>query len=183
MTDKALVKASRFIALVLRHKPDAAGVALDEQGWAAVAPLLAGMAANGHGISADDLAAIVATDEKGRYEFSADGLRIRARQGHSIAVDSGLEAADPPPMLYHGTAARSLAAILDEGLRRMARHHVHLSADAVTARAVGARHGAPVVLRVDAAGMARDGHRFHRSSNGVWLADAVPPAYLAPLPD
>ena len=105
--------------------------------------------------------------------------RIRARQGHSIDVDLALPALAPPPVLYHGTATRFLDAILRDGLTKQRRHHVHLSADVATATQVGARHGRPVVLRVDAAAMAAAGHVFHRSENGVWLTDAVPSAFLA----
>jgi putative RNA 2'-phosphotransferase len=63
----------------------------------------------------------------------------------------------------------------------MSRHHVHLSTTVATARTVGARHGKPVVLQVDAAGMHRDGIPFYCSDNGVWLVDEVPARYLSPL--
>jgi putative RNA 2'-phosphotransferase len=121
----------------------------------------------------------VASSDKQR--FALDGDRIRASQGHSVRVDLGLTPLPPPPVLFHGTPERNVPAILREGLRRGDRHHVHLSPDARTATAVGARRGRPAVLSVDAAAMADDGHVFLRSANGVWLVDAVPPQYLTRL--
>jgi len=160
MTDERLTQTSKFIALVLRHKPEAAGLTLDENGWTSVSALLAGLEANGLALRRGDLDALVAADKKSRYEFSEDGQRIRARQGHSIQVDVGFERANPPARLYHGTVARSLEAIMQHGLLKMARHHVHLSPDVETAKQVGSRRGKPVVLVVDAVAMARDGHQF-----------------------
>jgi putative RNA 2'-phosphotransferase len=124
------------------------------------------------------LQALVSENDKQRFEFSADGNRIRARQGHSIAVDAGWRAASPPPILYHGTSGKFLGSIWAKGLLRGSRHHVHLPTTASIARAVGARRGDPVVLCVDAARMAADGFTFWVTSNRVWLADHVPPAYL-----
>lgn len=173
------VRVSKFMALVLRHDPAAADLVLDGEGWAPVAALLRGLAAQGFAVTRAELDAIVAADAKGRYAVSPDGLRIRANQGHSTdAVELSFETAEPPETLYHGTVAKVLEAIAREGLRKMQRHHVHLSADAETAAAVGARRGRPVVLAVAAQRMRVDGHVFHRSANGVWLVDAVPPGYL-----
>lgn len=170
------VRASRWLAWALRHAPGPAGIELDREGWADVDRVLAAMAAAGHHLDREGLAALVAADAKGRYAL--DGDRIRANQGHSVAVDPGWAAADPPPVLWHGTVERALPAVRAGGLRPMGRHHVHLSADVPTALAVGARRGRPVVVRVDAAAMAADGHRFLRSANGVWLVDRVPPEFL-----
>ncbi|MEU3020579.1 RNA 2'-phosphotransferase [Nocardiopsis sp. NPDC007018] len=178
MNTKELQRASRFLALVLRHAPDRAGIALDPQGWADVGDLLAGCRRAGHRLTPEDLRSIVETNEKRRFALSPDGARVRAQQGHSVEVDLGLEAVDPPGLLFHGTVGRFLPAIRREGLRPMNRHHVHLSVDRGTARAVGARRGAPVVLTVDAARMHADGHPFGVSGNGVWLTGSVPPGYL-----
>ncbi|MGW4501767.1 RNA 2'-phosphotransferase [Micromonospora sp. NPDC004336] len=86
----------------------------------------------------------------------------------------------PRRALYHGTSSAALDSIRAVGLHRGGRHHVHLSPDVATARQVGARRrGGVVILTVDAAAMARDGHAFYRSANGVWLTDEVPARYLA----
>jgi putative RNA 2'-phosphotransferase len=88
------------------------------------------------------------------------------------------EAAEPPALLYHGTAVRFVDSIRAEGLRKMGRHHVHLSADDVTARAVGQRHGKPAVLVIDAAAMAAAGIAFYVSTNKVWLVEHVPAPFI-----
>lgn len=170
---------SKYLAKHLRHAPEALGLTLQDGGWVLVDDLLAAAEAHGFPIDYDELVEVVETNDKARFAFDATGDRIRANQGHSVAVELHLEGAEPPPLLYHGTVARSLAAIRAEGLSRMDRHHVHLSADVATARRVGARRGRPVVLTIHAGRMHRDGHRFYRSTNGVWLTEAVPPAYLS----
>ena len=174
--------ASRFLALVLRHRPGLIGLSLDAAGWADIDELVA-RAAGHHPLTRALIERAVAENDKQRYAISDDGRRIRARQGHShaVAVDLDLPALAPPPVLYHGTATRFLDAILREGLDRRDRQHVHLSTDAGAAIRVGARHGRPVVLQVEAGAMAAAGHRFHRADNGVWLTDAVPPAFLRVL--
>ena len=166
-------KASKFLSLVLRHKPEKIGITLDRHGWARVQEILLGM-----NLSLEDLEYIVETDEKGRYRFNEDRTLIRANQGHSIDVDMGYEPQVPPEFLYHGTVGQFLGAIQREGLQKRNRQHVHLSPDLETAVKVGSRRGKPVILQVAAGRMHRDGYVFYRSDNGVWLTDAVPPAYL-----
>lgn len=174
------VRLSRRIALVLRHRPEVAGLQLDHNGWVPVADLLAALR-----IDRRQLDAVVAGNDKQRFAVSvgADGVeRIRASQGHSrrVGVDLGLPPADPPPVLFHGTPARNVAAILREGLRPQSREHVHLSPDVPTALRVGRRRSPEVaVLQVAAADMAAQGHVFHRSENGVWLTAVVPPEFLS----
>ena len=172
---------SKFISLVLRHKPDAAGIHLDEHGWADAGELMEGIRATGRRIDWKILEEIVRTDEKQRYSFNEDKTLIRANQGHSIPVDVELEEMAPPDRLYHGTASRFLESIRREGLKPMSRLYVHLSKDEETAVKVGKRHGAPVVLAIDAAAMHRDGSRFYLSQNGVWLTEGVKPEYISVL--
>jgi putative RNA 2'-phosphotransferase len=179
--EKQLVKTSKLLSRVLRHDPGAIGVTLDGNGWVRVDTLLAALARHGRRLSRAELDQVVTTNDKRRFAYSEDRTSIRASQGHSVAVDLRLPAAEPPPVLYHGTTGRSLDAIFREGLRPMSRQDVHLSADTATAVRVGSRHGRPVVLAVDAAAMAADGHLFRVSANGVWLTDAVPPRYLRSL--
>ena len=134
------------------------------------------MRRHGRPVGLDALRAVVAGTDKQRLELR-DG-RVRAAQGHSVPVDLGLEPVTPPAVLYHGTVSRFLPGILADGLRPGRRHHVHLSADERTAARVGARRGTPVILRVDAAGMHRDGHAFFQAANGVWLTAAVPAKWI-----
>jgi putative RNA 2'-phosphotransferase len=173
MNEKETIRLSKRLARHLRHDPAAIGLTLSPDGWAPVDTLLRALA-----ITREQLDEVVETNNKRRFAFDETGTRIRASQGHSVDVDLGLADAVPPDVLYHGTVAKFLDAILREGLRPMNRHAVHLSATVDTARIVGARRGKPVILRVDAAGLAAAGHAFQVSANGVWLTAAVPPEYL-----
>ena len=178
MQSKNDVKLGRFLSLVLRHNPGAAGISLDEHGWADTAELLSGVRGTGRQIDMETLERIVRENNKQRYSFNEDHTRIRANQGHSLQVDVELRQVKPPRHLYHGTAARFLPAIQAEGIKKMGRQQVHLSDDYQTAAAVGRRHGVPVVLRIDAEAMARNGVMFYRSENGVWLCEYVPREYF-----
>lgn len=178
MSDKQLVRLSKWISLRLRHDPAGIGLAVDSAGWAAVDDLIAASARHGVRFDRAALHTVVDQNNKRRFEFDETGTRIRARQGHSIDVELGYAEAAPPDLLYHGTADRFLAEIELSGLLPMSRHDVHLSADLATAHAVGARHGRPIVLSVDAAAMAAHGHTFRVTGNGVWLTATVPPQYL-----
>ncbi|WP_312107961.1 RNA 2'-phosphotransferase [Stenotrophomonas indicatrix] len=178
-TETSTKQTSKFLSLVLRHEPGKIGLNLDGQGWANVDELLQKLHAHGQVLDRGGLQDIVATCSKQRFALSDDGQRIRANQGHSITVDLGLVPVEPPPWLYHGTVSRFVGAIREQGLRPGERQHVHLSLDHETAHQVGARRGAPVILSVHAGRMHADGHVFHRSANGVWLTDHVPPQYIA----
>ncbi|MDQ3974101.1 MAG: RNA 2'-phosphotransferase [Actinomycetota bacterium] len=183
MDARRRVKLSKTLARYLRHRPDAVGIALDAGGWADVDALLDALARRGVRISRAELRQVVAEGDKPRFELSGDATRVRARYGHSVAVDLRHAAADPPSVLYHGTAAAAVDAILARGLAPMGRRHVHLSEDIATARRVGARHGRPAVLAVDAAAMVAGGATFLRAADGVWLTDAVSPDRLLGVVD
>jgi putative RNA 2'-phosphotransferase len=174
----ALVSLSKFCSLVLRHQPEKIGLVLDANGWADVSQLVTQARQHGVSLTAPLLEQIVSQNSKNRFEFSEDHLRIRARQGHSVDVDLELSVVQPPQLLYHGTATRFVESIRSKGLIPGSRQHVHLSADAETARMVGQRHGKPVVLTVEAQAMAQSGHTFHLSSNGVWLTTNVPAQFI-----
>ncbi len=172
-------KLGAYLCLLLRHKPEAAGLTLDRYGYANIAELMEAVNKTGrYHIDLPMLMDIVANDDKRRYAYSPDGLKIRACQGHSIPVELDLKPVTPPDLLYHGTAARFLESILSTGLQRGKRMYVHLSADSETARKVGARHGEPVIFLVDTAQMQADGFPFYQADNGVWLCDYVPREYL-----
>lgn len=175
MTD--LISSSKFLSLVLRHKPDIIGLTLDTEGWAGIDELIR-LSQSHMPLTRALIEAIVTENSKQRFAISEDGSRIRARQGHSIDVDLQLQPTSPPQRLYHGTATRFVDAIRREGLHKRSRQHVHLSANADTATLVGARHGRPMVLIVHADKMAAAGHAFFLSENGVWLTDAVPVDFI-----
>ena len=175
---KSLTEISKFISLILRHKPEAIGISLDSHGWADVNELIEGVAKQNKGFNMTMLEEIVRTDNKQRYSFNDDKTKIRANQGHSVKVDVELEEKEPPAILYHGTATRFLGSITKQGLLPMSRLYVHLSKDMETATKVGTRHGSPVILEVDAEKMYKDGYKFYLSDNGVWLTKEVPSIYL-----
>jgi putative RNA 2'-phosphotransferase len=167
-------RMSRRISMILRHRPESAGITLDSGGWVPVTTLLAALK-----ITRAELDAIVAGNDKAR--FAIEGDRIRASQGHSrrVHVDLGLEPSAPPEVLYHGTPRANVDPIMREGLRPRSRDHVHLSPDPETATRVGARRSSDVaILTVDAAAMSEAGRLFYRSANGVWLTDAVPAVFI-----
>lgn len=173
----SLKETSKFISLILRHKPETIGITLDEHGWANVDELIAGIAKT-HPIDMAILDQIVAEDEKQRYSFNEDKTLIRANQGHSIPVDVELEEKQPPEILYHGTGEKYVSSINEQGLIPKSRLYVHLSGDEETARKVGQRHGKPVIYKVKSGEMYNDGYKFFRSVNGVWLTKSVPVKYL-----
>ncbi|AXE79024.1 RNA 2'-phosphotransferase [Streptomyces atratus] len=176
MDDRRTIKVSKYLSKHLRHQPERIGITLDANGWVTIDELLRATARNNFPITRAELEHVVAVNDKQR--FAVEDRRIRASQGHTVPVDLALPPAEPPAYLHHGTVGRVLDAIRSEGLRPMARTHVHLSPDRETATSVGARRGRPVVLSVDAAAMHRAGHTFYVSANGVWLTAAVPPAFL-----
>jgi putative RNA 2'-phosphotransferase len=178
MDEKQLVRISKFLSLILRHRPEQIGLTLDAQGWANIAELIEGAQQHQVFLTREQIRQVVAENDKQRFVLSEDETRIRARQGHSVSVDLGLTAQEPPATLYHGTASRFLTSIRANGLQKGNRHHVHLSLDEETARKVGTRHGVPVVLQIRARLMWQEGYAFFLSENGVWLTETVPPAYL-----
>lgn len=172
-----LTQTSRYISLILRHKPETIGITLDEHGWANVDELIAGVSRT-HPLTMKLLQEIVRTDEKQRYSFNEDKTLIRANQGHSISVDVELPELKPPAILYHGTGQKYVESIERQGLLPKSRLYVHLSTDKDAAVKVGKRHGVPVVYMVQAEKMFADGHLFYCSVNGVWLTKKVPIEYL-----
>jgi putative RNA 2'-phosphotransferase len=178
MTDKETIRTSKFLSLILRHEPERVGLQLGEAGWVEVGELLAAVSRHGKVLTLEQLQHVVATSDKKRFAFSEDGQRIRASQGHSVEVDLEYAPLTPPELLYHGTATRFLDGIRTDGLQRMERHDVHLSAETKITLQVGGRHGKPVLLTILAGEMHRAGHVFRCSANGVWLVNQVPPEFI-----
>ncbi|HKJ81314.1 MAG TPA: RNA 2'-phosphotransferase [Ignavibacteriaceae bacterium] len=178
MANKNNIRLSKYLCLILRHKPDIIGIDLDEHGWADVTQLLEKMNQSGETIDLHKLDEVVRNDNKKRFSFNDTLDKIRANQGHSINIDLGYKAQRPPEYLYHGTAGRFAESILRNGIEKKKRHHVHLSPDEETAIKVGRRHGDPVVFKIAAGQMHGDGALFYLSNNGIWLTDYVAVKYL-----
>jgi putative RNA 2'-phosphotransferase len=173
MTPEQLVRKSKHLSSILRHRPEKAGITLTEAGWASVSALLLSM-----NLTKAELDQVVAENNKNRFEYSEDGMFIRARQGHSVEVDLGYPEAVPPDTLYHGTSRQTVPVILRDGLKKMLRHHVHMSPDVKTAEVVARRRPKPVILTVDSKAMSAAGIKFFLTGNGVWLTDYVDPKYI-----
>ncbi len=178
MTPEEQREYSKLLSFILRHEPGFAGLIPDRAGWVSVDELLVGLSKQGKPLTREALEQIVIKSDKQRFAFSEDGERIRSNQGHSIDVELGYESADPPDILYHGTASRFIEAISREGLRKQSRHHVHLSTSLETASKVGTRHGKLILLTIRAGQMKQAGFQFFLSTNGVWLTDHVPAQYI-----
>ena len=178
MNEKQLKKTSKFLSLVLRHRPELIGLDMDTAGWVDTRELLEKSKRKGYNLDFDTLEQVVANNNKKRFSFNDDQSRIRANQGHSVKIELGYEAVEPPEFLFHGTATRFIDSIQKQGLLKRNRHHVHLSAEEETARSVGGRHGKPVILVVQSRKMHQEGLPFFRSKNGVWLTEHVPPEFI-----
>lgn len=182
LSDKEYKRISKFLSLVLRHKPELIGIVLDQNGWTNVDVLIAGCERNDVILNKEILEHVVLTNAKKRFAFDETHGLIRANQGHSVVVDLAYTVKRPPEILYHGTSIQYLDGIFGSGLQKMQRHHVHLSTEINTAVSVGARHGKPVVFQVLAGEMFKEGYQFFQSENNVWLTDQVPTRYLEILP-
>jgi len=169
--DKHFIKLSK----ALRHAPEHIGITLDKNGWTEIETFLKCL---GNDVTMDDIEYVVANNDKKRFEFSDDKKKIRACQGHSINIDLDLKPVISPDILYHGTAEKTVPYIKRDGIIKMNRNHVHLSADYRTAHNVGQRHGKPTILLIDAKKMQEHGMEFFQSTNHVWLTDFVPKEYI-----
>ena len=183
MDEKRKKKISKFLSLILRHQPEVVGLSLEENGWVEVEKLIKACSDYGKPFTRKELEEVVATNDKKRFAFDDTGKKIRANQGHSVEVEIEFEKRTPPAILYHGTAEKNVGVIFAEGLKKMSRHHAHLSADTETATKVGMRYGKPVIFQIETAGMIAEGFEFFVSANGVWLVENVPPKFLVLLND
>lgn len=177
--EKSDKKISKFISLILRHKPEVIGIKLDNNGWANVNELIEGIKKSGREIDINSLNRIVLENDKQRFTFNDDKSKIRANQGHSLNIDLELKEIKAPDVLYHGTATRFLDSILKSGIQSNGRQYVHLSEDFNTAVKVGSRHGNPVVLVIDTKEMVQNNVKFFLSKNNVWLTKFVDAKYIS----
>ncbi|AZA72474.1 RNA 2'-phosphotransferase [Chryseobacterium indoltheticum] len=179
MNEQHKKKTSKFLSYVLRHHPEIIGLHLDENGWADVDELITKSTNDSQGFTFEELDEIVQTNDKKRFIFNEDKTRIRANQGHSIDINLALIPQQPPEFLYHGTAQRNIESILEKGIEKRNRQHVHLSQDIETATKVGMRHGKPIILTINTEKMFDDGIEFYLSENNVWLTDFVDIKYIS----
>lgn len=91
---------SRFLSLVLRHKPETIGLTLDKAGWVDVVTLMEKLQQHGRTVTRDEIEVMVTTNDKKRFVLSDDGERIKAAQGHTLDVELELKQQIPPDVLY-----------------------------------------------------------------------------------
>ncbi len=178
MNEQQKKKTSKFLSYVLRHQPELIDLNLDENGWANVEELITKSKNDSQGFTFEELDEIVQTNSKKRFAFNEDKTKIRASQGHSIDINLALIGQQPPEFLYHGTSQNNVGSILEKGIEKRSRQHVHLSIDKETATSVGMRHGKPIILTISTGKMFKDGIDFYLSENEVWLTDFVHPEYI-----
>ncbi|WP_316827705.1 RNA 2'-phosphotransferase [Pedobacter miscanthi] len=178
MDTKITKGISKLLSYILRHSPETIKLKLDENGWADVNELIAKFDLYDLTLDFDLLKYVVENNDKKRFAFNEDKTKIRASQGHSIAIELNLNETEPLEYLYHGTVEKFLSDIKTQGLQKMSRQHVHLSADKETANKVGGRRGKPVILTINSGAMHKAGYKFYLSANNVWLTDVVPAEYI-----
>lgn len=178
MNQKEIIQKSKFLSLILRHKPEEIDLELDNNGWANVNELLLKCQQNGINLDFEKLKIILEINNKKRFTFNDDFTKIRANQGHSIDIEMDYKEIEPPEYLYHGTSTKNSHSILEFGIKKMQRQYVHLSLDIETALNVGQRHGKPIVFSVNTKQMFIDGFKFYLSKNNVWLTNFVPNKYI-----
>lgn len=179
MNEQQKKKISKFLSLILRHQPEIINLTLDKNGWANVDELKEKCSKNNMDFTLEELDEVVETNDKKRFIFNEDKTKIRANQGHSIDIDLALKPQQPPEFLYHGTAQNNVDSILEKGIEKRSRQHVHLSLDKETATKVGMRHGKPVILTIRTGKMYEDGVLFYLSENKVWLTDFIESKYIS----
>lgn len=175
----SLEKTSKLISYWLRHKPEEAGLAVDDFGWTSTDQLLKALHSKGVSIDFHELLELNSGFDKVRWEINKASGRIRATHGHSFPVLLEDKAATPPETLYHGTAIKNVTKIVEHGLLPMNRQFVHLSTTIDTALSVGSRHGKPILIEVETKHLLNDGWKFYQTSDNVWLTTAIPVDYLA----
>ena len=174
-------RLSKFLSLVLRHRPDDFDIALDSNGFTDADALFAVVKSKYKGkYSYEDVVRVTTTpaqDGKMRFEL-VDG-RIRARYGHNKRVEAiAYQPVTPPEILYHGTPQTAVAAIRREGLSAQQRQYVHMATTVERATSVGARHGKPILLKVRARVAHEAGVAFFQADDEHYLTQSLPPEFI-----
>jgi len=173
MESSEILKISKFLSKVLRHKPQAINIKPDNRGWVSTDDLLNKLPEN-FKVDLEKLKIVVEKNNKQRFIFSEDFSKIRANQGHTIPIELEYSEIEPLEYLYHGTGEQNVENIFKIGILKGQRHHVHLSADIETAINVGKRHGKPFILKILAKKMYENKHKFYLTPNKVWLCEYIP---------
>ena len=176
MNDRELESINRFISGLLRHFPAKFGLGMDEHGWVRLSDLEDTIRKHGRRswLNEEHLRAIVAVDEKGRYQIDENNGTIRATYAHTVDIDlSDLPDADIDT-LYYPVSEEELDIVLEHGISPMDRKFVHLSATLEQAKTAGkVRTPNPIILSINARGAVESGCMIKKASNVIYISDYV----------
>lgn len=162
-------RVSRYMSYLLRHNPE--NLRMDKYGFVEIDELIDKLKEHFR-INKKSLLEIVEKSERKRFEIADN--KIRALYGHSIPVKLELEENKAVKVLYHGTTSEAATKILEVGLKPMNRRWVHLSPTIKVAREVGLRRTRkPVVLQIDAEAARKNGTKFYKATDNVYLCKNV----------
>lgn len=174
MEDDLRVKVSRYMSYLLRHNPQ--DLVMDEHGFVDLDKLLEKLDRR---FEVDKNFVLKIVEKGGRKRFEVVGNKIRALYGHTIPVKLEFEEDKTVKVLYHGTTPNAASKILREGLKLMKRKWVHLSPTIEVAREVGMRRtNTPVIFEIDAEAARKDGLKFFKTTDKVYLCESVPQKYI-----
>ncbi|MGQ4891864.1 MAG: RNA 2'-phosphotransferase [Candidatus Njordarchaeia archaeon] len=182
-----LVMLSKFLSLLLRHKPDILDIKMSKDGYVDMGELLEKIrkVKKFGWVRYEDILEIVKRDKKNRFEIKELGDRkyIRAKYGHNKKLDVNIDYPkineNEVEVLYHGTNSKVLPWILREGLKPMNRKYVHLLPTPEDALLVSKRRrGKPVILKINVKKFVLDGGEVWKATNKVYLAKEIPPRYI-----
>ena len=199
LSTKRQVKISKAMSYLLRHGAAEAGLQIRPDGYVVLTSLLEHTSLSG--CTVGDAVAVVSSNDKQRFSLYTDSatgiLWIRANQGHTLRAvqDSELltKITDPKdaPVCIHGTYYKVLPLILQSGLSRMKRNHIHFAPGFASEKGgviSGMRGDCEVAIYLDVPAALRSGIKLYRSENGVLLSPgdasgSIPPAMFAKVVD
>jgi putative RNA 2'-phosphotransferase len=174
MTQNLKIKVSKYLSYLLRHNLQ--NLKMDKYGFVDFDELLKKIAERFQ-VDKRLIFEIIEKSDKERFEIVDD--RIRALYGHTIPLKLEFEEDKTVKILYHGTTPYAASEILKVGLEPMKRRMVHLSPTVEIAREVGLRRTeTPVVLKVDAEEARKNGVRFYKVTEKVYLCSRVKSQYV-----
>lgn len=168
------VKVSRYMSYLLRHNPQ--GLSMDEHGFVNLDKLVEKI---NQRFRVNKIFVLEIVERNGRKRFEVVDNKIRALYGHTVPVKLEFEEDKTVKVLYHGTTPQAASKILREGLKPMKRKWVHLSPTIEVAREVGMRRtDTPTILEVDVEAARKDGLKFFKATDKVYLCKNVPQKYI-----
>lgn len=190
------VELSKLLSWILRHGANEEKLPIDANGYIDVEVILKHQRFVSKKFTLNEIRNVVANDRKQRFTLDTlpnnGKMLIRANQGHSLAnvqmTMTEVNDASQLPIVVHGTYYRFWDKIRTEGLKRMARNHIHLTeTESFSAEVSGFRSNSEILVYVNVAKAMDNGIKFYRSANNVILTDGIdgvlPKEYFARVID